>query len=289
MKKHILTFLSLVLTTSIFAQKAQIWIGPNYGYVPNATSKRDYIRDYNTYSALSNGDTTYYRVKYQTTIFDSIKHTPKFGLSAGIRWEKPLKGHFGVAYGIGLNYIEFNRDASTTYGDFKILENVQIPKPVGFKPSTNATFNKIIFSTEKLKKGIDYQFIELQIPLATYWRKNEMTFSLGAQFCTPIFVRTTQEYFTYEKVDETTFKEIKKIGINEKSYQITRSSVDILGSYSYQFPKFKFEIAVIQKVTNLFSSNFSDQDFLFSNFGGQAAATVIKPITASVRFIYQLK
>jgi hypothetical protein len=237
---------------------------------------------------LSNGDTTYYRVKYQTTIFDSIKHTPKFGLSAGIRWEKPLKGHFGVAYGIGLNYIEFNRDASTTYGDFKILENVKIPKPIDVIQQP-FTATRTIFSTEKLKKGIDYKIIELQIPLATYWRKNEMTFSLGTQFCTPIFVRTTEDYFIYEKVDAVTYKQVKKTGINEKSYQITRSSVDILGSYSYQFPRFKFEIAVIQKVTNLFSGNLSDQDFLFSNFGGQAAATVIKPITASVRFIYQLK
>lgn len=285
MKTHILISSLLLFVNLSFAQKMQVWIGPTYSFIPKSVTQNTLTFSFQS-TEIQGKDTSYYNVKNSFDRSDTLKFTPKIGISAGIRWEKKLNSKLSLVYGIGLNNYEFNAINRTETTNFKEIERTPISKYQAVRFLENNT--KFIFSTEKVKEGIDYNLTELQIPLILNWKKTDFSIGIGAQLNSPIAVNTTEERLIFEMEDANTYRQVKKVIDSKNTNRIKRSSIDLSANYTQWIDKFGLEIGVSRRMTSFWDNNSSDNVSFFST-RNEIPNHKVNPISLSLRVIYMLR
>jgi hypothetical protein len=284
MKKQVITSCLVAFTTILFAQKAQIWLGPNFSYLPKSNISID--RAFITQIVHFNGiDTNYVRNKSIVSATEEWAYRSRIGLSGGIRWSKQLHKKMGLQYGLGLNYMSFNANKQTFEND--AIEKVIVEKITKSDIDVpSLATSKVNLSTERLKPGIDNHLLELQIPLTLIQKDDDRTFGLGMQLNRKILVRTIEEKFIFERVEENTFDQTKKVFQKEYASNFTPYSFDSHFSYMQFYKRFGVEFLLSKRVTNFYKQN----DVVRSTFIDTVVSQpTVKPFSASLRFIYQLK
>lgn len=182
-------------------------------------------------------------------------------------------------------YNKFNALSKRGFSSSTLIEKKTIPKPSQFQNPSDRNI-KLIFSDEKIKEGIDFKVVELQIPLILNWKKTDFSIGIGAQLSTPILLSSNQEVLSFEAIDVNVYKETKKTLKNNSLSSIKRSTIDLCLNYTQWLDKLGLELGVTRKMTNFWDSNSSNGIFSFSE---ETTTHKVNPITLSLRMIYMLK
>ncbi len=256
MKKSILLIIITLIISTLHAQKAEFYLGGNSIYMPKSISEtKTMFSDITSYYGK---DTVNVQRSYRQLTYDSLTFKNKFGLNAGIRFQRPLKNKLALAYGLGINYLAFSQSNQEGY-NIETLKTDTV-KNVNISGQYTYTFSNGLNNTTHFENKINYSIFELQVPiLLRYSFSEDVLFNVGINFNVPFATKATREGIRYYDKPGATLLETrgseKVVTINRNPSTIKRASADVTLEYQKWFNHFGMAIAAKYRLTNFWDIN----------------------------------